>query len=197
MRNAFRNFMTFCGFFGGNGGSFLVAAALLCIPGTANANDQSDALHKEIEIKAGAVLAIPTGDAADFSGFGLGADVYYMFGKEDAWLNFGPTVGFRNYFGKEIEADLFGETFSIDVGDVQFLPLAGAFRAKAFGLLNWGTDIGYAVGISDGNDGGFYFRPIVGVENRALTMFGMPATNASTMPPTPTTRVIQESDNPS
>ena len=114
--------------------------------------------------KAGAVLAIPTGDAAEFSGFGLGADVYYMFGKEDAWLNFGPTVGFRNYFGKEIEADLFGETFSIDIGDVQFLPLAGAFRAKAFGLLNWGTDIGYAVGISDGNDGGFYFRPIVGVD---------------------------------
>ena len=63
MRNAIRNFMTFCRFFGGNGGSFLVAAALLCIPGTANANDQSDALHKEIEIKAGAVLAI-AGDPA-------------------------------------------------------------------------------------------------------------------------------------
>ena len=110
--------------------------------------------------KVGAVVAFPTGDAADFSGFGLGADVYYMFGKEDSWVNFGPTVGFRNYFGKEIE--ILGETFPVD--DVQFLPLAGAFRGKILGLVNWGADIGYAVGINDGNDGGFYLRPIAGID---------------------------------
>ncbi len=110
--------------------------------------------------KVGAVVALPTGDASDLSSFGLGADVYYMFGKEDAWLNFGPTIGFRNYFGKDYE---FGD-ITVKADDVQFLPLAAAFRAKNFGILNWGTDIGYAVGINDGNDGGFYFRPIAGID---------------------------------
>jgi hypothetical protein len=110
--------------------------------------------------KAGAVVAFPVGDAGDLSSFGLGADLYYMFGHEDAWLNFGPTVGFRNYFGKDYEVG----NISISADDAQFLPLAGAFRAKFMGLVNWGTDIGYAVGINDGNDGGFYFRPIVGLD---------------------------------
>lgn len=117
-------------------------------------------MHGQGVFKVGAVAAFPTGDAGDFSSFGLGADVYYMFGQEDAWLNFGPTIGFRNYFSKEIE--ILGETFSPD--DAQFLPLAGAFRAKALGIVNWGSDIGYAVGINDGNDGGFYIRPIVGID---------------------------------
>jgi hypothetical protein len=115
--------------------------------------------------KVGAVLALPTGDASDVSSFGLGADVYYMFGKEDAWLNFGPTVGLRYYFGKETEISSGSTTITVDADDVQFLPLAGAFRAKAFGLLNWGADIGYAVGLGpDGNDGGFYLRPIAGID---------------------------------
>lgn len=102
--------------------------------------------------KVGVVGALPSGDASDFSTFGLGVDTYYMFGRNNAWLNFGPTVGFRNYFGKD------------EFDDVQFLPLAGAFRAKLLGFLNWGSDIGYAVGINDGNDGGFYIRPIVGLD---------------------------------
>ncbi len=110
--------------------------------------------------KAGAVVALPVGDAGDFSSFGLGADLYYMIGHEDAWFNFGPTVGFRNYFGKDIE--IIGQSYS--TGDVQFLPLAGAFRAKFMGIVNWGSDIGYALGINEGNDGGFYFRPIVGLD---------------------------------
>lgn len=110
--------------------------------------------------KAGVVAAMPTGDAADISSFGLGADLYYMFGREDYWLNFGPTVGFRNYFGKDYE--ILDQTIKGD--DAQFLPLAGAFRGKILGLINWGSDIGYAVGINDGNDGGFYFRPIVGLD---------------------------------
>ncbi len=116
--------------------------------------------HAQGVFKIGAVGGLPTGDAADFSSFGLGADLYYMFGHEDSWLNFGPTVGFRNYFGKDYE--ILGQTVAGD--DVQFLPLAGAFRGKFLGLVNFGSDLGYAVGINDGNDGGFYFRPIVGID---------------------------------
>ena len=75
-----------------------------------------------------------------------------MFEAEDAILNFGPTVGFRNFFMSE------------DLDDVQFLPLAGAARIKLFGILNAGVDLGYAVAISDFVDGGLYYRPVVGLD---------------------------------
>lgn len=114
--------------------------------------------------KVGPVVAIPIGDAGDVSSFGLGADVYYMFGHEDSWVNFGPTVAFRNYFGKDYEFNENGVDVSIKGESVQFLPLAGAFRGKILGVVNWGSDIGYALGISDGVDNGFYFRPIVGID---------------------------------
>jgi hypothetical protein len=107
--------------------------------------------------KIGVVAGIPTADAADISTFVLGADVYYMFEKEDAVLNFGPTVGLRNYFGDEIAP-------GITIDDGTFLPIGGAARVTLLGVLTGGIDVGYAVGISDFLDGGFYFRPVVGLD---------------------------------
>jgi len=107
--------------------------------------------------KIGVVAGIPTADAADISTFVLGADVYYMFEKEDAVLNFGPTVGLRNYFGDEISP-------GITIDDGTFLPIGGAARVTLLGVLTGGIDVGYAVGISDYLDGGFYFRPVVGLD---------------------------------
>ena len=102
--------------------------------------------------KIGGTIGLPAADASDFSSFVIGVDAYYMFANIDSFINFGPTVGFRNFFGKD------------DYDDAQFLPLAGAARLKLFGVLNGGADIGYAVGINDGNDGGFYFRPVLGID---------------------------------
>jgi hypothetical protein len=62
------------------------------------------------------------------------------------------------------------ETFSakksadFKIEDQQFVPLAGAARLKLFGILTGGADIGYALGLTDGLDGGFYFRPVVGID---------------------------------
>ena len=50
------------------------------------------------------------------------------------------------------------------VDDQQYLTLAAAARLKLFGIVSGGADIGYAIGINDGNDGGFYFRPVVGID---------------------------------
>ena len=110
--------------------------------------------------KLGATVGIPAADASDISTFVLGIDAYYYFTDIDALIQIGATAGFRNFFGDDIE--VLGQTFSIDDG--QFLPLAAAGRVKIFGLLSGGLDIGYAVGINDGNDGGFYFRPVVGFD---------------------------------
>lgn len=110
--------------------------------------------------KVGASVGIPAADAADLSNFVLGVDAYYYFTGIDAFIEIGATAGFRNFFGDEFEFG--GETFDVD--DAQFLPLAGAARLKFFGIVSGGADLGYAVGLSDGLDGGFYFRPVVAVD---------------------------------
>lgn len=110
--------------------------------------------------KVGATLGIPLADAADISTFVLGVDAYYYFTDIDDTVEIGATAGFRNFFGDEI--DVLGQTVEID--DAQFVPLAAAARLKLFGIVSGGADIGYALGITDGLDGGFYFRPVVGID---------------------------------
>lgn len=100
--------------------------------------------------KLGATVGIPTADASDISDFVLGVDAYYYFTDIDDFINIGGTVGFRNYFVD------FG-----DLDDAMFLPIAAAARLKVFGLFGAGADIGYAIGLTDYLDGGFYFRPVV------------------------------------
>ena len=106
--------------------------------------------------KIGASLGLPAADAADISTFVLGVDAYYYFTNIDAPVELGLNAGFRNFFGDDIDG--------FEIEDGQFLPLAAAARLKLFGIVSGGADLGYAVGINDGNDGGFYFRPVVGID---------------------------------
>lgn len=110
--------------------------------------------------KIGASLGLPAADAADLTSFVLGVDTYYYFTNIDAPIEIGATAGFRNFFGDEIV--VLGQT--VDFEDAQFLPLAAAARLKILGILSGGADLGYAIGISDGLDGGLYFRPVVGID---------------------------------
>jgi hypothetical protein len=107
--------------------------------------------------KLGANLGLPVGDAGDVSGFSVGLDAQYIF-ETAGEFDLGVATGFTNSFGKTIG----DSTFSIEIDDVQFLPLAGVARYKASEEFSIGTDLGYALGINDGNDGGFYYRPTVG-----------------------------------
>jgi hypothetical protein len=111
------------------------------------------AVQAQGNFEVGASVGIPIADAADISDFMIGIDAYYMFKQEDAFINLGPTVGFRNFF--------------VDFGDLDngmFLPVGAAGRLPLFGTLRGGADVGYAIGLSDYLDGGFYFRPIIGVD---------------------------------
>lgn len=110
--------------------------------------------------KLGGSLGIAAADASDISSLVLGLDAYYYFTDVDAVVELGATAGFRYFKGKEEE--ILGQPVQFD--DAQFLPLAGAARIKLFGLLSGGADIGYALGLSDGLDGGLYIRPVVGLD---------------------------------
>ncbi len=98
--------------------------------------------------RVGVNAGIPVGDISDYSNLQLGADVAYMFSFADM-LEVGPLVGYSEYFGDN------------NWPDVQFLPIAASGR---LGLTSFfvGADLGYAVGLDDGNDGGFYYKPQVG-----------------------------------
>ncbi|WP_194766448.1 hypothetical protein [Tamlana sp. I1] len=107
--------------------------------------------------KIGGSVGLPMGDASDFYSFTLGADVYYYFTDIDDLIEIGGTAGFRNFFAKDFEVA--GQT--IEGEDAQFLPVAAAARIKLFGLFSGGIDLGYAIGLTDGLDGGLYFRPVI------------------------------------
>jgi hypothetical protein len=114
-------------------------------------------LHAQEGFRAGINVALPVGDAADVSGFSLGLDVNYLWEVADSF-DVGVAAGFTNAFGKKIDTGI----GTVQIEDVQFLPLAAAGRFEASDKIRLGADLGYAIGISDGNDGGFYYRPIVG-----------------------------------
>ena len=105
--------------------------------------------------KAGLNFGAPIGDARDIASFSLGIDVAYMFEVSDSY-DVGFASGFTNGFTDDISI-----LATIKADDIQYLPIAVAGRLKS-DKFSIGGDIGYAIGINDGNDGGFYFRPIFG-----------------------------------
>ena len=103
-------------------------------------------------------FGFPTGDASDISSFSLGIDANYLWGVAESF-DAGVATGFTNAFGKKIDLGDFGE---VSVDDVQFIPVAAAGRYHFTDRFRAGGDLGYAIGLNDGNDGGFYYRPMVG-----------------------------------
>lgn len=105
------------------------------------------------QFSLGASFGLPTGDADTAYTFALGIDANYMFDSESEFA-FGVASGYLTYFGDEIGG--------IDIDNASFLPLAGAARYAVSDKFTLGADIGYAIGLApDGNDGGFYYRPMV------------------------------------
>lgn len=124
--------------------------------------------------KAGVNLGLPVGDAGDVSGFSIGLDAMYHWQVSDSF-NAGVATGFTNAFGKSIDTG-FGD---IEIPDVQFLPIAASGRFMPSEGFSIGADLGYAIGISDGNDGGFYYRPIVGYAIATSTELNLSYTGIS------------------
>ncbi len=102
-------------------------------------------------LRLGVNAGLPVGDASDFTSFQLGADVAYMVSLAEV-ASVGPMVGYSHFFiDSEFE----------DADDWQFVPIAASGRFNLLALA-LGLDLGYALGLEDGNDGGFYYRPQVG-----------------------------------
>ena len=115
------------------------------------------AMQAQEGFNLGINFGLPTGDAGDISGFSVGIDANHLWSVADSF-DAGVATGFTNAFGKSEE--ILG--IEVEFDDVQFLPLAAAGRYHITDTFRLGADLGYAIGINDGNDGGFYYRPQVG-----------------------------------
>lgn len=105
------------------------------------------------QFNAGVNIGIPTGDLEPLTSFVYGAEVNYMFEVSEDFQA-GPSISFMNYSGKSVGG--------VSLGDASFLPIAAAGRYNASESFVLGADLGYGIGVNSGNNGGFYYRPMVG-----------------------------------
>ena len=121
---------------------FLLLFAAIVISGSTDAFAQEN-------FKFGGNIGIPVGDA-DMYDLSYGADAAYFFEISEGFKA-GPMIGYTGY--------------SVEDFSVSFLPIAATGRYEfptSFFFL--GADLGYAPGLEDGVDGGFFYRPKVGYD---------------------------------
>jgi hypothetical protein len=136
----------------------LLCIALMAFVGSVNA--------QEGQFNIGLNVGLPTGDAADISSLSLSAEANYLFEISDTFQA-GASVAYLYNIGKDINFAGFTATLE----DFSFLPIAAAGRFAASEKFTLGADVGYALGISPkGNDGGFYYRPMVGFHITEMMM---------------------------
>jgi hypothetical protein len=102
------------------------------------------------EFKIGAFAGLPIGDADEVYSLTFGADVSALWEVSEGFQA-GATVG--------LSASTVKSDFSDFVDTAMFLPISASGRYSFSDEFAAGLDLGYAVGISDGNDGGFYYAP--------------------------------------
>lgn len=115
---------------------------------------------QEGQFNAGANIGIPTGDSGDSTSIAYSIEANYLFEVSDAF-KVGPSVSYLGYIYKSEIKDA-ADAGGYDLDSPAFLPIAAAGRFAASEQFTIGLDLGYAVGLNDGNDGGLYYRPLVG-----------------------------------
>ena len=95
---------------------------------------------------------LPIGDSNLGDTYSISVDAYYM-----KYLNNSFDAGFTTGY-----TAVFNDSFNINRA---IIPLAGAIRYKFLAAWSVGTDLGYALGISNtGSESGVYYKPVVGYD---------------------------------
>ena len=123
------------------------------------------AMQAQSGLRIGANVGLPVGDIEEVSNFQAGVDLAYMLDVADM-LYLSPKIGYTQFF---MDEDNFG---GFEVDDPAFLPIAASGRISLAKGFFFGADLGYAVGLNDGNDGGFYYRPQVGYNFGIIGLVG-------------------------
>ncbi len=104
------------------------------------------------QFSLGANLGFPSDKASDLTSFSFGIDATYMLTDTDAF-NYGFASNIQFYSGED------------NLDNWSFLNIAGAARYQLSDQFSTGLDLGWSFGLNpDGNDGGLYWRPMVGYQ---------------------------------
>ncbi|CAM1353995.1 MULTISPECIES: hypothetical protein [Tenacibaculum] len=103
---------------------------------------------QEGQLNVGGTIGLPVGDASDAFDVTGAIEANYLFNVSDKF-QVGPSVSYIHFNGEG--------------ADFAFLPLSAAARYAVAEKVTIGADLGYGIGIRpDANDGGFYYRALVG-----------------------------------
>lgn len=108
--------------------------------------------------KAGFHAATTLGDASDFANVGLGVDLYQHWGISKKF-DIGLATGIQYFFGLDSTLDIGPTPITVRGDDIIYLPAAALIRFYPTKSINFGGDIGYAFGLGDTTEAGFYYRP--------------------------------------
>lgn len=115
-------------------------------------------LQAQNQFRLGLGAGLPLGEAAKAADFSVFLDAAYLFGITKN-LDLGVATGYSHLFVGDATLDIAPTPIVVEGQDVQFIPVAAAGRFKITANFVIGADLGYGIGISDGNDGGFYYSP--------------------------------------
>lgn len=135
-----------------------ICLMIFCI----NFNAQAQKVDRT-NFRAGLHGGIVTGDFSEAYSLVLGVDLYQHWGISKE-VDLGVTTGFSNAFGEKEEISAGGITIETEFDNVQFIPVGASVRIYPLSGFKIGGDVGYAIGINKGNEGGFYYRPSLGVD---------------------------------
>ena len=113
-------------------------------------------LYAQEGMKLGIHGGLPLDEFQDELSLVAGVDIGYRWGLSE-FVDLGVMVGFVNGFPEKYDRELFAE----DLPHIQFMPLAASVRFWPSNSFSIGGDVGQAIGINSGNDGGLYYRPII------------------------------------
>lgn len=103
----------------------------------------------------GTNFGAPVSDAHDFYVFNSGIDANYWFVSDK--FSAGIATGFEFFLANDLNIT---RNWDLTLKNASFVPVAFAGRVDVSSKFILGADVGYAIGV--GNDGGFYYRPLIG-----------------------------------
>ncbi|PNW27949.1 hypothetical protein [Formosa algae] len=107
-------------------------------------------------VNIGASFMLPVYELNDYASAGFSADINYLTPVAPL-LNMGIATGYGVVYN---DTDYLFDYYVKE--DAQFIPIALATRYVPSDQIEFGGDFGYAIGVSDQFNGGFYYRPMLG-----------------------------------
>jgi hypothetical protein len=123
--------------------------------GSANAQDAGTGFH----FAGGLRVALPIGDFADVSGFGIGAELQgeNMFSETFSGL---ASVGYTNYSGKDYEVPGYG---TVEGSSMGMIPIMAGVRFYPSTSFFVGAKAGVSIGTASGAGSNFTYEPQIGL----------------------------------